>query len=338
MAQDKEERQSSKYTALLEEVLDDKETSTYDKLIVLEEILERSNLRDQLIQRRLLRLKHDLDLDVNRLAVEEDDKTSKRHAKDLDDLLRLTARFIQINDNHRPSDDDLSLRVHHIFYNSTAFKAAAALALLGAVLIGMVSISSSWINFTAANTVAKTQAELAKTQEDVVKTEKDAQELQEKYKVDKDRIDQIVKDEEDKLNNALNNATKTYNNLVDTQINIVKNEADEYTKTANSAIEAAKKAGDSISGTVNGIVEQERSELEERINRIEDQTVGDFARDAGQMKEVQLNQKLKERLDKIIDKVTDTNLAKAVESDNPAPSGQPNVPLWRQILRTVHLQ
>jgi hypothetical protein len=338
MAQDKEERQSGKYTSLLEEMLEDKETSTYDKLIVLEEILTRSNLRDQLIQRRLLRLKHDLDLDVNRPAIEEDNKASNRYAKDLDDLLRLTARFIQINDNNRPSDDDLSLRVHHIFYNSTAFKAAAALALLGAVLIGMVSISSSWINFTAANTVAKTQADLAKTREDVVKTEKDAQELQEKYSIDKDRIDKIIKDDEEKLNNALNDATKTYNKLVDTQIDVVKNGADEYTKTSNSAIEAAKKAGDSITGTVNRIVEQDRTELEERIKQIEDQTVSDFAQAAGQMKEIQLNQKLKDKLDKIINKVTDTTPAKPVESDNPAPSEQPNVPLWRKIWSKVHLQ
>lgn len=338
MAQDKEERQSRNYTALLDELLEDKETSINDKLIVLEEILGRSNLRDQIIQLRLLNLKHDLDSDVNRAAAEEDNKDSKRHAKALDDLLRLTARLIQINENNRPSDDDLSLRVHHIFYNSTAFKAAAALALLGAVLIGMVSISSSWINFTAANTVLKTQAELAKTQEDVVKTEKDAQELQEKYKVDKDRIDQIVKDEEDRLSNALNNATEAYKSLIETQTNAVKNETDEYTKTANSASEAAKNASDSIAGIVNGIVVSERSELEERIKRVEDQTVGDFARDAGQLKETQLNQKLKEKLDKISDKVTETNPDKAVESDNPPASRQPNVPLWRQILRTVHLQ
>ena len=243
-----------------------------------------------------------------------------------------------MNENNRPSDDDLSLQVHHIFYNSTAFKAVAALALLGAVLIGMVSISSSWINFTAANTVLKTQAELAKTQEDVVKTEKDAQELQEKYKVDKDRIDQIVKDEEDRLSSALNNATEAYKSLIETQTNAVKNETDEYTKTANSASEAAKNASDSIAGIVNGIVVSERSELEERIKRVEDQTVGDFARDAGQLKETQLNQKLKEKLDKISDKVTETNPDKAVESDNPPASRQPNVPLWRQILRTVHLQ
>ena len=162
MAQDKEERQSSKYTAILDELLEDKETSTDDKLIILEEIIEHSNLRDKMIQRRLSHVKHDLDSDVNNTTTEEDGEASKRDDRALNDLLRLTARLIQIKDNNRPSDDDLSLRVHHIFYNSTAFKAAAALALLGAVLIGMVSISSSWINFTAANTVAKTQASTRK--------------------------------------------------------------------------------------------------------------------------------------------------------------------------------
>jgi hypothetical protein len=251
MAHDKEERQSRNYTSLLDELLEYKETSINYKLIVLEEILGRSNLRDHIIQRRLLNIKHDLDYDVNRAAAEEDNKDSKPHAKALDDLIRLTSRLIQVNENNRPSDDDLSLRVHHIFYNSTAFKAAAALALLGAVLIGMVSISSSWINFTAANTVAKIQAELAKTQEDVAETEKDAQDLQEKYKTNKDRIDQMVKDKEDRLNIALNNATADYRKLVDSQIIGVKNETDEYTKTANSAIETARNARDNITGIVN---------------------------------------------------------------------------------------
>ena len=170
-----------------------------------------------------------------------------------------------------------------------------------------------------------------------MKTEKDAQDLQEKYKVDKDRIEQIVKDEENKLNNALNSATDTYNNLLDTHTKVVKNETDEYIKTANGAREAAKNASDSITGIVNGLVVNEKAELEERIKRIEDQTVGDFAHDAGQLKEAQLNQKLKERLDKISDKVTETNPEK-VESDNPAPSEQRSVPLWRQFLKTVHLQ
>ena len=36
MAQDKEERHSRNYTALLDELLEDKETSINDKLIVLE--------------------------------------------------------------------------------------------------------------------------------------------------------------------------------------------------------------------------------------------------------------------------------------------------------------
>jgi hypothetical protein len=62
------------------------------------------------------------------------------------------------------SDDELRIRMQDIFFRSLAFRAAVGLALLGAVLIGLFTVNSSWIAFNASNTVAAAQAELEKSE------------------------------------------------------------------------------------------------------------------------------------------------------------------------------
>jgi hypothetical protein len=57
------------------------------------------------------------------------------------------------------------------FFPALAFKAAVGLALLGAVLIGLFTVNSSWIAFNASNTVAAAQAELEKKRDEIARTE-----------------------------------------------------------------------------------------------------------------------------------------------------------------------
>jgi hypothetical protein len=80
-----------------------------------------------------------------------------------------------------------------------AFKAAVGLALLGAVLIGLFTVNSSWIAFNASNTVAAAQAELEKKRDEIARTEsnlvtleRQSEETTGKYNLVKTQFNDIV--------------------------------------------------------------------------------------------------------------------------------------------------
>jgi hypothetical protein len=97
------------------------------------------------------------------------------------------------------SDDELRIRMQDIFFRSLAFKAAVGLALLGAVLIGLFTVNSSWIAFNASNTVAAAQAELEKKRDEIARTEsnlvtleRQSEETTGKYNLVKTQFNDIV--------------------------------------------------------------------------------------------------------------------------------------------------
>jgi septal ring factor EnvC (AmiA/AmiB activator) len=106
----------------------------------------------------------------------------------------------------RLSDDELRIRMQDIFFRSLAFRAAVGLALLGAVLIGLFTVNSSWTAFNARNTVAAAQEELeksemklqekrdefARTESNLATLERQSEETTGKYNLVKTQFNDIV--------------------------------------------------------------------------------------------------------------------------------------------------
>jgi hypothetical protein len=258
---DIEDRSSGIWSVLTAELGLDKETPISDKMIVLGEIIARCHLKGSAIDERFSELDKDIQSEGKVESTGTGSHASGENARRFDDLLRLTDRFLRMKEDNRPSDDDLLMRVQHVFFGSTAFKAAVGLALLGAVLIGLVSVTSSWINFTAADTVQKTQAELTKTQGELARTQQNAADLNNKYLDSKEKYSD--------LQNQLSQFNTKVTEEISEQKESFKKVLSQYeveVKTAtDSATKAADRASASVPGIVADIVAKQQKDLEARL-------------------------------------------------------------------------
>jgi hypothetical protein len=241
----------SAYSAFLLELCDVKEALLSDKIINLKKIIADLGLREPFIDHRLSIIENYIDKSV------PDPNQDPTHVKDVDSLLRLTSRLIDTKKTTRPSDDDLMLRVQHLLFASTGFKAAVGIAILGSVLIGLVSLSSTWINFTASNVIAKTQEDLAKTQTELTKTQRDSIETEHQYANLQTKVNDIGR----KLDTVIADANANISAKVGEFNGKIANYTDEVQKKDKDAEKVAEDAKHSIPDIVRSIVLAKQDEL-----------------------------------------------------------------------------
>jgi hypothetical protein len=123
------------------------------------------------------------------------------------------------------SDDALRMRIQDIFVKSLIFKVALGIAVLGALLIGAVSFSSSWIALNVHDVVTHAQTELQNTKDDLERTEGEYKQV--RARLDnvvndaKQQMDDVVRDAKNTARIATEQATQAANNARDSIPNIV---------------------------------------------------------------------------------------------------------------------
>jgi hypothetical protein len=123
------------------------------------------------------------------------------------------------------SDNELRMWIQDIFVKSLIFKVALGISHLGALLIGAVSFSSSWIALNVHDVVTHAQTELQNTKDDLVRTEGEYKEV--RTQLDngvneaKQQMDEVVRDVKNTARMATEQAAQAANDARDSIPNIV---------------------------------------------------------------------------------------------------------------------
>lgn len=146
------------------------------------------------------------------------------------------------------SDNNLRMRIQDIFVNSLIFKVAIGVAVLGALLIGVVSFSSSFISFNIHDAVTRAQADLQNTKDDLERTEN-------KYKQTKVQLDDFARNAKQNIDSIVKEAIQADNDEVKL---------------------AANQARDSIPTLVSVIVTAQKDDLEKALSEEEEKIIKEF--------------------------------------------------------------